>query len=544
MIIDFEKNSFLGVLMMTNEQLKKVFEKISKSQRLPVIFAGSGLAKRYTSNRFDWKELLVKCISEYNDDPSNKYKEYLEEVKYSLGIESENKFAINEKIGTLIERDFNKSYFRKEITNIAVEDHQSPLKVYIANLLSEYSLNQELMQEIELLKQLREKMLTVITTNYDTFFEDIIFTKHEKIVGQQIFRKSELGTLMKIHGCVTEPESLILTSRDYERFTKKRKVLSAKIINLFTENPVIFMGYSVSDENIKSILMDIFQCLESLDDYRSFEEQLVLVVFDKQASNPIVGTHSMLIDGVSISMTKITLCDFTPLLTEMTKLKRITKLKEIQHLKDLVYQIVDSNEGEKSKLINLVREDEDYDGDEVVVAITKMNDMVSLLGAKRIDREAIVRDIIFDDLPRLQDVRWIVEYTLPNELRGNSVVPVHKYLGKVDITLLQLDPNVVEMAEKNEEDLFNNGIRRQKQKFLEKGYESIWDIYRDQISKWKKYSYYVLYSALSTDVDELKWFLQETYEELNDETGKTYLNKMAVILDIKENKHHYRGSNS
>ncbi|SFC65875.1 hypothetical protein SAMN05443252_105113 [Bacillus sp. OV322] len=72
-------------------------------------------------------------------------------------------------------------------------------------------------------------------------------------------------------------------------------------------------------------------------------------------------------------MTKITLTDFTHLLEEMNELKRNTRLREIQHIKALLYDIVESDEGERRKVANLVRDDEEYNGDEIVVAITKMN---------------------------------------------------------------------------------------------------------------------------------------------------------------------------
>jgi hypothetical protein len=521
---------------MTHIQLKKVFENILASQRLPVIFAGSGVSMRYTTNKFDWKNLLIKCISEYDTDPINKYKEYLEEVKYVLNIDDETKFAINEKIGSIVERDFNRAYYRKEISDLEVTSDESPLKVFIANFLSSYELREEMKDEINLFKLLREKMLTIITTNYDTFFEDIIFTKHDKIIGQQIFKKSELGSIMKIHGCVTKPNSLVLTSRDYERFTKKRKVLSAKIINLFTENPVIFMGYSVSDENIKSILMDIFQCLESDIDFKNFEERLIIVVYDKLIEDPIVGTHSMLIDGVSISMTKITLSDFTPLLHEMNKLKRITRLRDIQHIKDLVYDIVESNEGEQKKLVNLVGDEEDYDGDEVVVAITKLNDAVSLIGAKSIDREAIIRDIVFDDLPNFQNKKWIVEYTLPNELKHNGFLPVHKYLSKVNLSEIPLDQRLIKMMKKDEVDFITNSMIKHIGDFENHMFKSIQNIYDGNISSYKKMSFLVLY-AINSSPEELREFLETHFDKLHlNSYSRTYLNKLVMILDIKENK--------
>lgn len=520
---------------MSLEQLRRVFENISSSQRLPLIFAGSGISKRYTTNRYDWQGLLIKCIAEYSDNQVNKYNEYREEVKYSLSIEDESKFTINEKIGSLLERDFNTAYYRNEIMDLVVKDNQSPLKVYIAKILSNYELLPEMRSEIELFKSLREKMITVITTNYDTFFEDHIFTKHEKIIGQQIFKKSELGSIMKIHGCISEPDSLVLTSRDYKKFMKKRKVLTAKIINLFTENPVIFMGYSLSDDNIKSILMDIFECLESEDEYRKFEERLIIVVYDENATEPIVGTHSMLIDGVTITMTKITLSNFTPLLIEMNKLKRITRLRDIQYIKDLVYEIVDSTDGEKKKLINLLGDDEDYDGDEVVVAIAKNTDFVDLIGVKPIDREDIIRDIVFDDLPNVLNKKWIIEYTLPNELKRNAYLPVHKYLSNIDLSDIKVDEKVIQLANKNEEDLLNNSIKRHSDIFSQMDFKSLEDIYMSNLKNWRKMPFIVLYAA-TCSASELREFIEKRFYELSEKDLKTYLNKLVMFLDIKENK--------
>jgi len=524
---------------LEDKQLQNVFETISKSKRLPIIFAGAGLAKRYTTNSFDWKGLLIQCISQYDDDPVNKYKEYKEDVEHDIKYEDINKFSVNERIGSLIERDFNKAYYRKKISGFPVAEHQSPLKVYISSLLKTYEIKREMSHEVELLGQLQEKMLTILTTNYDTFFEDIVFRKHEKIIGQQVFKKSELGTILKIHGCVTEPESLVLTHRDYEQFKKRRKVLSAKILNLFTENPVIFMGYSVSDENIKSILIDIFQCLETEPDIKSFEERLVMVVYDENVSTPIIGTHSMLVDDINISMTKITLADFTPLLVEMNKLKRITNLKDIQHIRDLVYEIVETTEGSKSKLVNLVNEDEDYSGEEIVVAITKRNDIIRFTGANQINRNDIIKDIIFDDLPAIQEYKWIYEHILPRELKGSAIVPVHKYISNLDITEVTLDESILLVMQKSEEDLLNRSIRKDKDAFEKKNYESLKQIYSDNsIGKSRRVHYLVLYAVYKASVQELREFLKGIYDEFSVNQLRTYLNKMAIILDIKENKKH------
>ena len=81
----------------------------------------------------------------------------------------------------------------------------------------------------------------IITTNYDQFLEKI-FPEYQPIVGQQIIQGANLsiGEIFKIHGCVSEPNSLVFTESDYAQFIKRKKYLSAKLLTFFTEHPLLF----------------------------------------------------------------------------------------------------------------------------------------------------------------------------------------------------------------------------------------------------------------------------------------------------------------
>ncbi len=98
----------------------------------------------------------------------------------------------------------------------------------------------------------------IITTNYDTLLQKL-FNEYKPIVGQQILKYNtfSIGEIFKIHGCASTPKSLIVTRQDYEEFSKKKKYLSAKLLTFFAEHPLLFIGYSASDPNIRSILSDI-----------------------------------------------------------------------------------------------------------------------------------------------------------------------------------------------------------------------------------------------------------------------------------------------
>lgn len=114
--------------------------------------------------------------------------------------------------------------------------------------------------EIVALQRIRPH--AVITTNYDRFLE-VIFPEYQPVVGQNIIHGAQVlfGEIFKIHGCVSDYNSLVFTRSDFDEFTRKKKYLSAKLLTYFSEHPLLFVGYSASDPNIRAILSDIDECI-------------------------------------------------------------------------------------------------------------------------------------------------------------------------------------------------------------------------------------------------------------------------------------------
>ncbi|HDD6904891.1 TPA: SIR2 family protein, partial [Staphylococcus aureus] len=105
---------------------------------------------------------------------------------------------------------------------------------------------------------------SIITTNYDNLLEEI-FPDYEVINGQQIIKEkkaTDIGHILKIHGSIDNPSSLVISKKDYEEFNSKQIYLIAKLFTYFVEHPIIFIGYSLNDSNIKSILGNVKKYME------------------------------------------------------------------------------------------------------------------------------------------------------------------------------------------------------------------------------------------------------------------------------------------
>jgi hypothetical protein len=107
----------------------------------------------------------------------------------------------------------------------------------------------------------------IITTNYDRLFETAYGDGIISIVSEQELSKTKdqgwgdrKPLLYKLHGDVDHPDQLVITRTDYKRF-EKESFLWKRISTLPVEYPIIFIGYSLNDENTRSLLDNIFERL-------------------------------------------------------------------------------------------------------------------------------------------------------------------------------------------------------------------------------------------------------------------------------------------
>ena len=109
--------------------------------------------------------------------------------------------------------------------------------------------------EINELKKVYPK--AIITTNYDTMLEDIIFENRCNIhIGQEgilsSMDESDEIDLYKIHGCVTKPDTIIITKDDYDDLKRKESIYILKYLQYFA-NIRLFLSATVYPTEILKI---------------------------------------------------------------------------------------------------------------------------------------------------------------------------------------------------------------------------------------------------------------------------------------------------
>jgi len=452
-------------------------------------------------NTEKWDELLKVFCKEYSGN------EFQYNV-YSNQIEEKDYYGKQPAIAVLLEKDYNNAVLTSKRYEDFREKHKeelknncSALKIAISEYLSHAQFEPE-NKEIMLLRQLGKRSLSgVITTNYDVLLESI-YPEYAVYVGQEelLFNNiSGIGEIYKIHGSITKPESLVLTSSDYAQFEENESSLIAKLLTIFLEYPVIFMGYSLSDPNIRNIFRTISMCLtqEKLD---RLKDRLIFVEYDQ--SEQISEFSMQFNNGTNVRMNKISTTDFAKIYQIIGETKSKYNPVILRHLRRDIYEMANSAQA-SDKIVAV--------GFENLDNVSNIKQFILGVGVAKnghiIKAEQLYEDVVFDNQYFNPDL--VVEEYLPELLKNNSGgLPMYKYLKDYPKDVFErVKENVVRHG--TVDSFLNKRLRIQKEKYRQSADNlSVRGIIENE-TKESAYKKLIFLEESEIEINELKDYLQK-----------------------------------
>ena len=482
---------------------------INKFNTTPFLFIGSGMSKRYL-NLPDWKGLLKHFVESISNDEFA-YDSYENKAKTM-----ECKLGIMPKVAELIQQDFDRKWFSDEQIrtidkNVIKEIHNglSPFKAELAEYIKRQSIvNMNYKEEIDKLSEISEKNIAgVITTNYDLFLENC-FKGFTKYVGQSqlIFSAIQgIAEIYKIHGSVEAPESIVINEKDYMEFERKSTYLAAKLMTIFMEYPIIFIGYSISDSNILSIVKSIVNCLDATQ-VKLLEDRFVFIEYKSGMVGAEVTPYTIMIENKPLIMKKVTLDNFLLLYNVLENKKAKLPVVILRRFKKELYEYTITNTPTANLRVASI-DDERIKDDDLVLAIGKAS-AFGLKGLSGLDANEWYRNIILDDLEFSADE--LLEYAFPKLNRQNSgKLPLNKYLSEATKDFLECK----EIAKKQDFDSIISKTIKNNRKYLG-GYQSVKQIWEQEKFSTSKALRLIAYlEEKQMDVHELEDVFKEIFDK-------------------------------
>ncbi|MCA9488893.1 MAG: SIR2 family protein [Myxococcales bacterium] len=105
-----------------------------------------------------------------------------------------------------------------------------------------------------------------ITTNYDDCFERACDAVNNPVARLPYAPASgSRRWLLKMHGCVSAPQDIVLTRRDYVRYAERNAALAGIVQAMLITRHMLFVGFSLDDDNFHRIVDAVRRALVGAD---------------------------------------------------------------------------------------------------------------------------------------------------------------------------------------------------------------------------------------------------------------------------------------
>lgn len=200
------------------------------SKRL-CFFTGTGFSKAVTGNQApSWQELLeIICDATANPTP-------LKQALFPSG--GPNPLSLEEAA---------------QVIAIELSKTDKDIHSEIAIAISKLSLTGD---NTAVSDFLMHNSVDIVTTNYDNLIEALSGPNscHSLTPGLPIPRSDSRVKIYHVHGSISSPKNMVVTSEDYFKFINSESYFSRKLSTVLHENTVVILGYSLGDTNLKAII--------------------------------------------------------------------------------------------------------------------------------------------------------------------------------------------------------------------------------------------------------------------------------------------------
>lgn len=408
--------------------------------RPPILFIGSGISKRYLVDYKSWEELL-KSVAKRIGINERRFMSFVQ-----LAEDSSNVYGTFPNVATNLRRELLEglktgSFEAESIFNTEelemYDDGVDAFKILVSSEVSSYSIRDIplVREEIELLRSLINIIPSIITTNYDCFLENEIFKEFKTFSSISDYYFSEahgIGEIYKIHGSIESPDSLIIREEDYAAFDRNSKIISAKILSILCDYPMLIIGYSMDDVNIKEIIHNLMSSLND-DRLKELENNIYYISYDETKSEPVHGKTGFEYEGRQLILSSIETNDFKTIFEEISSYLPSTTPSEIRKLRQLVKNIVLTSEPSINQFLKVNIDDIDnLKSDNIVLIVSDVEYANAIKEHLIITTDTIIRDVLLDGIrldPKIV-LKHFIEY--PSLFNSNSYIPIYPYVAKDD----------------------------------------------------------------------------------------------------------------
>ncbi|WP_445496737.1 hypothetical protein [Photorhabdus sp. SF281] len=314
-------------------------------------------------------------------------------------------------------------------------------------------------------------------------------------------------------------------------YDNKSIIISAKILSSMIKSYIIFIGYSLTDRNVKKLLTDFSSQLPK-EDKRKSAERIIFIEFKKNEMD-ILKTHRT-DDKSQITYTSIETDNYKKIYDEISNIDEGLPPYDILRYQRVIKQLI-LEEGEKGNLGSLLVTPSDLD--ELEKYANSGKNLVVALGDKqlvyiRVKEIGYLEDYIFEknEIPNKSALEFLIDYS------PHARTPFSKLIKSCDFHNINISKKEIKKIEKRIKehgkiDKLVKSVHLDKT-FSKRGFSSIEDIKSENLLN-KKELLVIIKNIKSINKDELKKYIQEkAFPLFKNDNLKSDLRKLFLAFDL------------
>lgn len=335
----------------------KSINRLYSEKRIPYLFVGAGFTRRYFNDSLNWEGLLDELARIIGvDDQSYKILklQLLNEQTTGKAYQMLGSF-LSKKLQEKMIGERYKEIFDDNDMKIIINNKYDPFKYLISKLnsfstdkLSKESFSSEKykLTELRYFSQLKKNIPGIFTTNYDELIEQLFNNEFKVFTRQSDYFYSDnynFAEIYKLHGSISDINSIIITEEDYANFINQAHLSIAKLLEILANHPVIFIGYSLNDEDIRYVLDKLVMCLSS-QQMLELSKNLIFIEWKKHFRGFLESEITIEYDSSkALKITKIETDNYSLLFQKLSQLPNFITPSEVRRYKSMLANLINSN---------------------------------------------------------------------------------------------------------------------------------------------------------------------------------------------------------
>lgn len=313
----------------------KILHEVAGSQP-PVLFIGPELVKRYVESVPSRRDILLRVAVRIGMPKS----EFLKLPEDDLPATASAVKAYLDGLDTPLSEIMNED----ELFECRTAD---PFKVLCASEMKWIPIPDSklaLYTELGHLRSLKDVVPAVFTTCTGDFLPRKAFPDFKRTTSiADIFPSPNdgIGELFLITGCSTDPDSLILTTEDVAKRQASLGLLTARLVSLMKEYPLVFIGYEKNDPVIKIIVENVARVIgtrETAEKILVVDSEFVMQGADVRSSMYV----ETAVGGIRIRVSSSS--NWSEFYGDLLKMKPSIRPLELRRIREMVNAVTVTND--------------------------------------------------------------------------------------------------------------------------------------------------------------------------------------------------------